>query len=281
MRYDGHMAFDGLSFVTHHEVESLLGGGEAGSKQRWRLVQRGWLPKAPMLSGDRDKLAIYPEFVLAALVVPTKAAASLSRPITEVASRAQKLYSSVVYSLFEKALVETLRETPSEDVVRLAERVALEQSDVFTNWRDEVRTCIDDLASLNVFVEALPARVVMVDDMYLIDLDGETERHLALEAPLKLTAGDRVTRDRVRVASAMRDFLLPVPEVEMVNSVSAEMLEEEFTRALFDDLQGHVRSLPRLTPSREPSSVPPNSELNVEVPWHLLVRGSSARKTAV
>lgn len=274
------MIFQGLSFVTHRELEGLLGGGDAGSKQRRRLVARGWLPEAPMLSGDRDKLAVYPEFVLAALVVPASAAASLSRPVKEAASRAQRLYSSAAYRVFAKALKEGLREASSHDVVRLAESTASRYPDAFTTWRDEVRTCIDDLGSLDVFVDALPARVVEANDAYVIDVDGVREAHLALEAPQKLIAGDLVTRDRVRVASAVRDFLLPVPEVQLMISVSEDTLEDQLTRALFDGLQGQVRSVPRLKPSREAISVPSNPELDIDVPWDLLAGGNSmSRKT--
>ena len=277
-----HMTFQGLSFVTHRELDGLLGGGASGSKQRRRLVERGWLPKAPMLSGDRDKLAVYPEFVLAALVVPASAAASLSRPVKEAASRAQKLYESAAYRLFEKALKETLMATSSRDVVRIAECAASDYPDAFTTWRDEVRTCIDDLASLDVFLEALPARVIEANDNYVIDIDGRREPHLALDAPQALSAGDLVTRDRVRVASAVRDFLLPVPEVELMISVSEDTLDEQLARALFDGLQGQVRSLPRLKPSREARSLPSNPELDIDVPWSLLVRGNSmSRKSLV
>ena len=274
------MAFQGLSFVTHRQLEGFLGGGSSASKQRRRLVARGWLPSAPMLSGDRDKLAVYPEFVLAALVVPASAAASLSRPVKEAASRAQKLYTSSAYQLFERALKETLREATSRDVVRLAASAATEHPDAFTTWRDEVRTCIDDLASLDVFLEALPARVVEVTDAYVIDVDGVREPHLALDAPEKLLEGDLITRDRVRVASAVRDFLLPIPEVELMTTVSEETFEDQLARALFDGLQGQVRSLPRLKPSREATSVPANPELDIDVPWELLAGGNSMSRNS-
>jgi hypothetical protein len=269
------MRFNGLSFVTHREVEALLGGGDAGSKQRRRLVQRGWLPEAPMVPGDRDRLAIYPEFALAALVVSASASKGLRRPVESAALEAGRLYQSKAYRRFETALAQALRDAGSRDVVAFARCVAEVDFDAFTAWREEVKNCVEALASVALYVEALLARVIDVDDRYVVEVGGVAEPHPIEDAPQPLSLGDLVTRDRVHVASAVRAFLLPVPDLDVICAAADD--EDALARALFDGLQGQVRVLPLMPAAKEPVYTGAGE---VDVPWHLLAGANSmSRKT--
>lgn len=275
------MNISGLSFVTHHEVDALLGGGAAGSRQRRRLVERGWLPEAPMLGADRDRLAVYPEFSLSALVISATASSGLRRPVERAAECAGALYTSKAYQLFGAALVAALAEAGSRDVVALGECLAANDRSALLSWRDEVAGCAATLASVSVEIEAVSARVVSVVDRYMVDIDGLTEPHPHDDAPQVLALGDLVTRDRVRVASAVRDFLLPVPDLASMGLLADQYLqhddEDALARALFDGLQGQVRIVPDLGPAREAVF---RDTPAVEVPWHLLSGANSmARKS--
>jgi hypothetical protein len=233
-----------------------------------------------MLGADRDRLTVYPEFALAALVVSATASAGLRRPVEHVAKRAGLLYTSKVYRVFEAALAEALREVGSRDVVALARSVASVDEAAFRAWRDEVSACADALVSSLVRIEALPARVVDISGRYVVEIDGLAERHPLEDAPQALALGDLVTRDRVSVASAVRDFLLPVPDLELVGALEMQVDnvdENELARALFDGLQGQVRVVPFMPPAREPVVV---ASPDVEVPWHLLAGANSMARKA-
>jgi hypothetical protein len=267
------MEFQGMGFVTHREVESLLGGGVAGARQRARLTERGWLPEVHFIRADRHSLAIYPEFCLAALVVPGAAARSLGRPIELAAQQARRLFGSLAYRDFAGSLAKALRQVDREDVVGLAGCAVELDFGVFSTWRDEVLQSSQSLIADGVEVEALAGRVAEVGSVYIVEFDGRAEEYLMEAAPQLLEAGALVTRDRVRVASRVRDFLLPVPEVlsvEMSPAASGE--QDEFTRMLFAGLEDEIRVLPELGAAREAVAV---ADMAIDIPWHLLAGGNS------
>jgi hypothetical protein len=277
MCYSHPVSFCGLGFVTHREVDALLGGGAAGSRQRRRLVDRGWLPEAPLIFADRRRVAIYPEFALAALVVSGSAVEGFRHPVELAARTAQRLYESRAYRLFHSSLANALSEVSVEDVVGFARRANELDSDVFGAWRDEVLECADSLKKIGVHLEALPARITEVGNFYVVDVEGQPEAHPVEDAPQLLELGAFVTRDRVSVASAVRDFLLPVPEIAVITAAEAAIdEEEEFARMLFDGLQDRVRVLPHLGAAREPID---SRGFAIEMPWDLLVGSNSMSRT--
>ena len=276
------MSFQGLGFVTHREIESLLGGGVAGARQRRRLVDRGWLPRAPLIFADRRRVAIYPEFCLSALVVAGSASESLRRQLERAAASAEQLYGSGAFRGFRGCLAEALDQVGHEDIVGFARCAAELDASVFGSWRDEVEDCALSLADMGIEFEALPARITAVGDVYVVDVRGATEPHPVEDAPQLLELGALVTRDRVRVASSVRDFLLPVPEIASIGLVSHhehELADEdELTRLFFEDLGDHLRDLPSLGAARE---VVDQSPVAVALPWQLLAGSNSMSRRAL
>lgn len=272
--YGYPMGFQGMGFVTHHEIESLLGGGSAGVRQRARLTDRGWLPKAPFIRADRYSVAIYPEFCLSALAVSGRASRSLRHPIEVAAEKAVRLFDSNAYRAFRPCLAEALRHVDSEDAAGLVWRAAELDYGVFSGWRDEVLDCSESLVPLGLELEALAAKVAEVGNVYVIELGGQLERHPIEAAPQQLELGALVTRDRVKVLSTGHDFLLPVPDMlplEMSQAATSSD-EAEFARMLFEGLEDEIRVLPQLGAAREAVDA---GGLTIDMPWHLLQGGNS------
>lgn len=268
-----------LGFVTHNEIDSLLGGGAAGSRHRRRLVERGWLPQAPMLRADRHQLAIYPEFALAALVIPAASSDHLKRLVAETADRAARLYRSDAFRRLSNPLVEAMKERGGRDVVWLIQALVDRDRDAFVAWRDEVRNFADELNTLSVSLDASLARIVSTDTGYVIRFrDEKTESYPRENSPSPLVPGNWVTRDRLKVGPQLKDFLLPMPDPDSIDladfidrgeaSSVEEDDEEAFARALFGGLQGQVRAMTGLPAAREPEDVP--EPVGVGVPWELL-----------
>lgn len=276
------MSFQGLGFVTHREIEALLGGGAAAGRQRRRLVARGWLPRAPLVFADRRRVAIYPEFALSSLVIGASSTRGLRRPVESAATNAQRLYTSRAYRKIAAVLAQALHDVALEDVVELARRAAELDIGAIAGWRNDVADCADRLTFLGVELDVLPARVRDAGAVYVVDLDGRTESHFVEDAPARLRLGDLVTRDRVRVASVSRDFLLPVPDLTELGlgarpDLDALADDDELTRALFEGLSEHVRVLPSLGAAREPVD---SVGVNLNTPWALLAGGNSMSRRA-
>ena len=270
------MNFQGLGFVTHREVDALLGGGATGARQRRRLVARGWLPEAPTIFADRRRAVIYPEFALSALVVAGTAAAGLRRPIEHAARSAQRLYDSDAYHQLHSCLVQALNISGIDDVVALARSAAEVDANVVIAWRDEVAECVDTLARIGVELDVLRAQVKEAGAAYVVEVAGEPESHPVEDAPQNLKLGDLVTRDRVRVASAVRHFLLPVPDLSEIGlGVWRDVADDDADKlalALFSGLSEHVRVLPHLGAAREPVDA---VGFEIKMPWDLIAGGNS------
>lgn len=277
------MSFHGLGFVTHRELDALLGGGAAGARQRRRLVARGWLPEAPTIFADRRRALVYPEFALCALVGARPAAEGLRRPIENAARSAGRLYDSHAYRQLHSCLVEALNRAGAEDVVALVRSAAEVDAEIVMAWRDEVAECVETLATFGVELDVLQAQVKEAGAAYVIEVGGRSESHPLDDSPQSLVLGDLVTRDRVRVASAARDFLLPIPDFSEIGlrgagSTAGDLTAaEELTRALFSGLAEHVRVLPSLRAVSEPVD---DAGLEIDMPWDLLAGGNSMSRSA-
>jgi hypothetical protein len=276
------MSFHGLGFVTHRELDALLGGDAAGARQRRRLVARGWLPEAPTIFADRRRVLIYPEFALCALVLARPAVQGLRRPIENAARSAGRLYGSAAYRQLHSCLVEALNRAGAEDVVALVRSAAEVDAGIVMAWRDEVAGCVESLATFGVELDVLQAQVKEAGAAYVIEVGGRSESHPLDDSPQSLERGDLVTRDRVRVASAARDFLLPIPDFSeiglRVGGTAGELTDaDELTRALFSGLAEHVRVLPSLRAVSEPVD---DAGLEIDMPWDLLAGGNSMSRSA-
>lgn len=224
-----------------------------------------------MLVGDRDRLAVYPEFVLSALVLSPASARRLQAPIEEAARRAMIVYQSQAFRHFNQALEAAFLEVGSRDVVKLARCIASVDEAAIQELRAEVSKCLGALAESSIRLEIELGLVKDVDDGYAVEILGKTERYPVANALQLLAPGDLVTRDRVRVASAEQVFLLPVPE-RIVSHDSGMADEEEFLSSLMEGLDGYLRDIPELPPSRVAFDT---ATADLDVPWHLLAGANS------
>jgi hypothetical protein len=240
----------GLSFVTHLEIEGLLGGGPSAGQQRRRLEGRGLLPGPGWVRADRQRLGILPEFVLAALVVPVRKLDPHHVALFEAIVRdTERLYTSASFRRLTEAVRESLPAFDSTTLgTGLVDRLAREYPQELDAWRVDVATVAADLGPLGLGIEAEPGYIAATDgDTYVLKgLGAElTESHPRSDAPFDLSDGAWVVRDRVHAISSARDFLLPShkPERAKAEAIAVPALDED--EAMFEEMFGSLEKPPR------------------------------------
>lgn len=289
---EASQTFVSAPYVTHHEVEGFLGGGRRGGQQRRRLTKRGWLPTPKWLRVDRDQLGVLPDFVLAALAVPSRGVTSQQvRLLEAVAKETDKLFGSKAFSALAEALSESLKETQSERVVDLTRYLIERDRSVLDAWRADVVEVTSALSPLGLGFESLAARVVKAKpNLYVVQFveAHDVEDFPREGAPYELADGDWVIRDRVRAATAARDFLLPAPETQVLASTESAPDQsashddhDEALVEMFSGFSGSVREVPALGIARmeEPATSSTPSRVSVDLPMEML-RGASTMARA-
>jgi hypothetical protein len=203
-----------LSFVTHVEIEGLLGGGPSAGQQRRRLVAKGLLPEPKWVRADRQRLGILPEFALASLVVPVRNLDSQHVVLLKAIVRdTRRLFDAASF----KGLTDVIRESmpvigPTTMGTGLMDHLAKTYPGELQAWRADVATIAEDLVRLGLLIETQRGCIIEVgaDNYVLKAPDAEaTESHPRSDAPFDLTDGLWVARDRVHALTHARDFLLP------------------------------------------------------------------------
>ncbi len=243
-------AMTGLSFVTHGEIEGLLGRSPSAGQQRRRLTKRGLLPEPAWVRADRQRLGILPEFVLATLVVPVRSLeAQHIALLTAMVDDAKRLYRSAAFKRLSHAIQELLPTLGTvTNSAALLDRLTESHRDELEAWRADVAMVAESLSHRGLRIEAEPGCIVAVrDDSYVLKaLEADlTEAHPLSDAPFELPGGSWVVRDRVHALSSARDFLLPTsrPELSgMAATVLPAKVEEE---AMFEEMFASFEAAPR------------------------------------
>jgi hypothetical protein len=241
-----------LSFITHVEIEGLLGGGPSAGQQRRRLVDKGLLPEPKWVRADRQRLGILPEFALASLVVPVRNLDSQHVVLLKAIVRdTRRLFETASF----KGLTEVIRESmpvvgQSTIETGLMDHLARTYPGELKAWRADVATIAEDLVRLGLLIETRRGCIVEVGaDNYVLKASGAetTESHPRSDAPFDLTDGLWVARDRVHALTHARDFLLPTywggeAVVQADHDDEEAMFEEMF--GVFEKAPLPVRRLP-------------------------------------
>lgn len=282
----------GLGFITHHEVDALTGGSDGGAQRR-RLAKRGLFPSPPKtwLIADRDRLAIFPEFALAALAIQGRPTQRQLKVLKAGVKAANQLYSGRAYRGLASVLLESLQMSGSRDVTALTMNVLDLDSNALSAWRADVSEVMSRLDK-GLRLEVSPAWVADVSTSgYVVELkQGGQELHDRLNAPLDLLTGSCVTRDRLHVGSSMREFLLPVPDLSkhewMIETApaandTASNEEEAFVDQILGGDESVYRAIPHLGAARmEPvAAAHPEPQIRVEIPRDLMLGANTMSRS--
>jgi len=204
----------GLGYFTHKQLERLLGGGARAKQQRRRLVGRGVLPEPTWLRVDRTRLAIFPEFSLAALVAAAPERTDAAR---EISRRAAGLYSSSAFTGLKEAMEAAVRLDRSavDQPGLLGAYLTQTASGVLEQWQQTVRELEAELRAshgLQIGVEAVQVAEVQEDAYVVRSRDGAKTDVATLAVADRLAVGAWASLDRVSLLSARREFLLGAPE---------------------------------------------------------------------
>ncbi|MCP9490679.1 MAG: hypothetical protein MSC31_12485 [Solirubrobacteraceae bacterium MAG38_C4-C5] len=198
-------------FVTHHELDLFLGGGDAGQRQRQRLRKARLLPEpADLGKVRRFNIALFPRFVLAGLVrdlalIPrapetmqaVASAALRSEAFTEVSAAVREVACALNVWRFD-ALV--------EGVVELAE-------DAVREWDAAVVAAERELAERLGISFSTEFGVIerIANDVCIIALDaGGVEQVPCLRVAAAMEIGGAVALERVSVLAKELGYVMPL-----------------------------------------------------------------------
>jgi len=96
------------AFITHHEIETFLGGGKGAKRQRQRLQEDHRLPEPHWLARvDRFRTGIYPTFALAGLI---DGVVQAPRALDRMQRLSAEVFSSVAFRELTVALDQSIAE---------------------------------------------------------------------------------------------------------------------------------------------------------------------------
>jgi hypothetical protein len=195
-------------FVTHREINCLLG---ERTRQRWE--RDGLLPEPDWIRVDRHRLGLYPELVLARLVVGNTRDPIEQEAVQQTIARCGRLLATDGYSRF-RGLVQAVfadAEDKSEwDFAGFVKVLGERGADVVAAWHADVAEIEEELTTtLSLSFRTTVGTVCEVtDDGYTVAMiDGGVRR--VRDALVELGTGEGVILERVGVESREREFVLP------------------------------------------------------------------------
>ena len=199
------------SFVTHHELDLFLGGGESGQRQRQRLRKARLLP-APAELGKvrRFNIAVFPRFVLAGLVRDLALIPRAPETMQTVAAAALR---SAAFADVSAAVREAARALSVWSFEALVEGVVERAEDAVREWDAVVAAAEGELAERLGISFSTEFGVIerIADDVCHIALAaGEVERVPCLRVAAALEKGNAVALERVNVLAKELGYVMPL-----------------------------------------------------------------------
>lgn len=209
------MSYAAPPFITHREVESFLGGGTRGKRQRQRLQERGLLPEPLWVPRvDRVRVGLLPTFALAGLFDDELGAAPKTRD-TLISLSLEALSSQPLRALSD-AVGQVIREIVAADrglwtFDALVERLAQDATDELSAWTELAQEVEGELHDCGVQLYSEFGRVESVqDDVVVVSLaDARLERFPAFRTAAPMRNGVAVAVEHVKVMATEREFLMP------------------------------------------------------------------------
>jgi hypothetical protein len=210
------------TFVTHHEIESFLGGGQRGKRHRQRLQARQQLPEPVWLSRiDRLRVGVYPAFALAGLVNALAGAPEAKQRLRQLSAKV--FGSAAFYDLndaLETCVREVLRTQQQWRFDSVIQRLGEIAEPAVVEWDTVVREAVEALTPWGIsFSYELGCIERRSGRTYVVSLGNDrVERfsHERVAAP-EMRKGCAVAVEHVRVLGDGLDVVLPAlktPETE-------------------------------------------------------------------
>jgi hypothetical protein len=209
------MSYTAPPFITHHEVESFLGGGARGKRQRQRLQERGLLPEPAWLPRvDRLRVGLLPTFALAGLFDDELGAAPKTREM--LLSLTLDALSSPAFRGLSDVVAQVIREIVGAErglwaFDALIERLAHDATGELSAWTELAEDVEEELHGCGVLLYSELGRVESAqDDVVVVSMpDARLERFPAARAATAARNGVTVAVEHVKVMATEREFLMP------------------------------------------------------------------------
>jgi hypothetical protein len=203
------------SFITHRELDLALGGGSRGARQRQRLHSHGALPDPCWIRHDRDKIGIYPEFVVVGLLHGVYKQQSGIEALREVAAWTERLFRTSAFESIQTAASDALaavRNTWNLEV--FIELVLNEQQSAYDEFSGLVTGYEHKLLNFGFeFDRQFGCIHEIRPDAYVVWRDGEEalEQSIVKEtAVAPFEQGSYIAIEEVRGLGLARQFLMPL-----------------------------------------------------------------------
>lgn len=201
-------------FITHHELETFLGGGAGGKRRRQRLQERELLPEAFWLPRiDRFRIAVYPAFALAGLLDALTAAPHARERLRDLG---QKVFSAAIFEDVSEAMSASVREVVGQGAGRwrldaIAQRMTDLAEPALLEWDAVVQEAVEELSSWGVTIShELGSIERRSGGVYVVSLENERqERFSPARVVAGLHEGSAVAVEHVRVMGDGVDVVMP------------------------------------------------------------------------
>lgn len=198
-------------FLTNHELDRFLGGGEAGQRQRQRLRHDRLLPMPAELGKVRRfNIALFPRFALAGLV---RDLARIPNATDAMAAVTEKALKSSAFVEVSAAVRESARALNAWSFDALVEGVGERAADAVQQWDEVVSAAESELAErLGIsFVSELGVIDRVVNDICLVRLSDERVEHVPCgRVAAAMGKGRAVVLERVNVLSKELGYVMPL-----------------------------------------------------------------------
>lgn len=198
-------------FVTHHELDLFLGGGEAGQRQRQRLRKARLLPEpADLGKVRRFNIALFPRFVLAGLVRDLALIPRAPETMQAVAATALRSDAFVEVSA---AVRESARALSIWSFDALVDGVVERAGDAVREWNAVVASAEETLAERLGISFSTEFGVIerIAYDVCIVALDGGgVERVPSNRVATTPEKGGAVALERVNVLAKELGYVMPL-----------------------------------------------------------------------
>ena len=207
-----------IGFLTHLDIDRLLGGGSAGARHRQRLTREGLLPEPRWVQAGRTRLGLFASPALARLVVGGRAGDEYE----EALGQALEYHAGLVYTESFEGMVEAIVAHLFEEqgagrgarLDRLAYAIKESAPAEFAIWHRELANAEAQLGRFGIGFTESPGRVVDAEvDHVTIQMKWRTARISPdLVTVMHLNAGLMVAVNELSVLGRSREFVVPQTE---------------------------------------------------------------------
>jgi hypothetical protein len=198
-------------FLTNHELDQFLGGGDSGQRQRQRLLAAHLLPSAVTLGKVRRfNVALLPRFVLAGLARDLARIPHATETMQDVAARTLR---SEAFGQVSAAVRESVRSFDHWSFDELVDGVVERAADAVHEWDEDVDAAEQELTErLGISFLGETGVVREADaDVCVIALDSGGEEHVPSTRVVTAgVCGRAVLLQRVKVLSKEVGYVMPV-----------------------------------------------------------------------